>query len=103
MPGNMALNKALEQMSIEKPDAIVITGPDGGYIGYFSAEDYRDATRKLESHQMMSARLNRSKKAISSAAADADQGDSTTDLLDLLLGDREDEEDGPDNLGTISL
>jgi len=103
MPGNMPLNVALEQMSMEKPDAIVITGPDGNYMGYFSAEDYRDATRKLESHQMMSARLSRSKKAITSASEDVDKGDSTSDLLDMLLGDIEDEEDESGDLGSIAL
>jgi len=87
------LSMALETMSKEVPDAIVITNSEGQFRGYFSAEDYRDATRRLESHQLMSARLNRSKKAISQVAESSEEEDSESNLLDLLLGDFEEEEE----------
>lgn len=86
IPGPTPLSIALEVMSKQKPDAIVITDNDGEYVGYFSARDYREATRKLESHQLMSVRLNRSRKAITQQAEKSDATDSGEDLLDLLLG-----------------
>lgn len=86
IPGPTPLSIALEVMSKQKPDAIVITDNDGEYVGYFSARDYREATRKLESHQLMSVRLNRSRKAITQQAEKSDADDSGEDLLDLLLG-----------------
>ena len=65
MAGDTPLSSALEMMSKANPDAIIITDSDNQFIGYFSTKDYRDATRKLEAHQLMSARLRRSRKAIS--------------------------------------
>ena len=98
---DLVLSKALEIMSNNRPDAIVIQDSDGSFMGYFSAEDYRDATRRLEAHQLMSARLKRSKKAIN---AEKSKEAKTTDLLDLLLGANEfDEEDEPDPPGMITL
>ena len=85
------LSMALEVLSSNKPDAIVIIDSDGEYVGYFSAQDYREATRKLDTHQTMSSRLNRSRKAISKKADEEE--DSDDDLLDLLLGDFEEEEE----------
>tara|TARA_Y100000766_G_scaffold229797_1_gene203439 strand:- start:2322 stop:2879 length:558 start_codon:yes stop_codon:yes gene_type:complete len=86
------LSVALDVMSKERPDAMVIVDSDNSFIGYFSAEDYRDATRRLEAHQLMAARLSRSKKAINKQASKESR---PTELLDLLLGgnDFEDEED----------
>jgi CBS domain-containing protein len=95
------LSIALDVLSSKKPDAIVIVGPSGEYVGYFSAHDYREATRKLEIHQTMSSRLNRSHKAISKKAGE-DEDDSGDDLLDLLLGDFE-EEDVIKELPSINL
>jgi len=85
------LSIALEVLSNKKPDAIVIVDSNDEYVGYFSAKDYREATRKLDTHQTMSSRLNRSHKAISKM--DEEQEDSDDDLLDLLLGDFEEEEE----------
>tara|TARA_B110001452_G_scaffold10754_1_gene8956 strand:- start:1127 stop:1714 length:588 start_codon:yes stop_codon:yes gene_type:complete len=95
------LSKALELLSSKKPDAIVIVGPSFEFVGYFSAQDYREATRKLETHQIMSARLNRSRKAISKKAVEVEE-DTDDDLLDLLLGDFEEEEADKD-LPSIDL
>jgi CBS domain-containing protein len=83
------LSIALEVLSSNKPDAIVIVDSDDEYVGYFSAQDYREATRKLDIHHTMSSRLNRSHKAISKKADEEE--DSDDDLLDLLLGDFEEE------------
>lgn len=95
------LSVALNVMSKERPDAMVVVDSDQSFIGYFSAEDYRDATRRLEAHQLMSARLKRSKKAINKEASKETQ----TDLLDLLLGgndfDEEDESDDPPSMITL--
>ena len=86
------LSVALDVMSKERPDAMVIVDSDNSFIGYFSAEDYRDATRRLEAHQLMAARLSKSKKAINKQASKESR---PTELLDLLLGgnDLEDEEE----------
>ena len=102
-PENTPLSVALEKMSKEVPDAIVIINSEGQFTGYFSTEDYRNATRRLDSHQMMSARLNRSKKAISQVAESSDNEDDESSLLDLLLGDIEEEEDEEGESGSFSL
>ena len=100
---NTPLSIALEQMSKQVPDAIVITNSEGQFSGYFSAEDYRDATRRLESHQLMSVRLNRSKKAISDVAESSGSEVGESNLLDLLLGDFEEEEEENETSGSFSL
>ena len=82
------ISAALEILSNQKPDSIVIVDSQNQYIGYFSAGDYREATRKLEAHQLMSVRLKRSRKAITSTV---EEDEPVNDLLDLLLGDFEDE------------
>jgi len=93
MAGDTPLSSALEMMSKANPDAIIITDSDNQFIGYFSTKDYRDATRKLEAHQLMSARLRRSRKAISEKVSSSEKEESGVDLLDLLLGDIDDEDD----------
>ena len=98
------LKQALQEMSKQVPDAIVITDSEGLFMGYFSAEDYRDAARRLESHQMMSARLERSKNALSKAASDGDdEEEEENDLLDLLLGDFDEEEEEEIAANTMTL
>ena len=92
---NTHLAKALDIMLAKRPDALVIIDNNGEFKGYFSPSDYRDATRRLEAHQLMSARLSRSKKVIAKAAAAEDPPD---DLLGLLLGGNEDEEIDSDEL-----
>lgn len=82
-------------------DAVIVTDNDGEYLGYFSVKDYREATRKLESHQLLSARLSRSRKAISRKAETKEE--SGGDLLDLLLGDNIEEEDEQEVPSMISL
>lgn len=93
MTGDTPLSSALEMMSKVNPDAIIITDSDNQFIGYFSTKDYRDATRKLEAHQLMSARLRRSRKAISEKVSSSEKEESGVDLLDLLLGDIDEEDD----------
>jgi len=94
------LSVALDVMSKERPDAMVVVDSDQSFIGYFSAEDYRDATRRLEAHQLMAARLKRSKKAINEEASKETQ----TDLLDLLLGGNDfDDEESADPPSMITL
>ena len=70
-------------------------------MGYFSVKDYREATRKLEAHQLLSARLSRSRKAISKQSRE--KADSGGDLLDLLLGDNLEEEDDDEVPSMIGL
>ncbi len=89
--GDTPLSSGLEMMSKVNPDAIIITDSDNEFMGYFSARDYREATRKLEAHQLMSVRLKRSRKAITEKVAEKEE--SGGDLLDLLLGDFGDEEE----------
>ena len=73
------------------PDAVIVVDEGGEFLGYFSVRDYREATRKLEAHLLMAARLSRSRKAITDKKIEDD--DSGGDLLDLLLGSNEDEEE----------
>ncbi|MAH91138.1 MAG: hypothetical protein CMA11_05155 [Euryarchaeota archaeon] len=88
--GDTPLSKGLDTMSSTNPDAIIVVDSNNDFIGYFSARDYREATRKLEAHQLMSARLYRSRKAITEKVEKEESGG---DLLDLLLGESDDEED----------
>ncbi|MDP6869687.1 MAG: CBS domain-containing protein [Candidatus Poseidoniaceae archaeon] len=85
--GDLPLSKGLDLMLERRPDAIVVVDSQDEYMGYFSPSDYRDATRKLETHQLMSVRLKRSKKAIQEVAEE----EGTSDLLDLLLGGNEED------------
>ena len=91
IPGDTPLSSGLELMSQVHPDAIIITDPENEFMGYFSAKDYREATRKLEAHQLMSVRLKRSRKAITEKVAEKEE--SGGDLLDMLLGDVDDEDE----------
>ena len=89
--GNTPLSKGLDIMSTTSPDAVIVVDEGGEFQGYFSVRDYREATRKLEAHLLMAARLSRSRKAITDKKIEDD--DSGGDLLDLLLGSNEDEEE----------
>ena len=89
--GNTPLSKGLDIMSTTSPDAVIVVDEGGEFLGYFSVRDYREATRKLEAHLLMAARLSRSRKAITVKKIEDD--DSGGDLLDLLLGSNEDEEE----------
>ena len=96
------LSKGLNMLSNLSSDAVVVTDSEGEFMGYFSVKDYREATRKLEAHQLLSARLSRSRKAISRRSEEKE--DSGGDLLDLLLGDNlDDEEDEHEVPSMISL
>jgi len=107
MPIATPLSGALRMMAESQPDAVVIRGPNGEFAGYFSPDDYREASRRLESHQMLAMRMQRSKNALGDAReAEIEEDDPAAEqqaLLDIMLGDFEsDEEDGaPD--GGISL
>ena len=94
------LSKALDVMLAKRPDALIIVDANGDFKGYFSPSDYRDATRRLEAHQLMSVRLTRSKKVIAKAAAEEDPPD---ELLDLLLGGNDDDTDADELLSNITL
>lgn len=101
-PSDLPLTKAIDMIAKKKPDAIIIM--DGQqFIGYFSPDDYRDATRRIEAHQTMMSRLSKSKSALGAAAgsAPAEDEDDTVGLLDVLLGGNEDL-DG-EEAGDISL
>ena len=99
LQGETPLSVGLKEIVEKRPDAIVVVDNNGEYIGYFSPSDYRDATRRLEAHQLMSVRLSRSKKAIQEVA----QEDGTTDLLSLLLGGNEEDEEEVEVPSMISL
>ena len=96
--GSTPLSKALDKIGETRPDAIVITEDDGSFMGYFSPEDYRDATRRLETHLLMAARIKRSKNAITETVKE-----NKSDLLDLLLGSNEEEEEEIEVPSMISL
>lgn len=89
--GNTPLSKGLDIMSTTSPDAVIVVDEGGEFLGYFSVRDYREATRKLEAHLLMAARLSRSRKAITDKKIEDD--DSGGDLLDLLLGSNDEEEE----------
>ena len=89
--GNTPLSKGLDIMSTTSPDAVIVVDEGGEFLGYFSVRDYREATRKLEAHLLMAARLSRSRKAITDKKIEDD--DSGVDLIDLLLGSNEHEEE----------
>jgi hypothetical protein len=86
-------------MAEAQPDAVVIRDPNGAFAGFFSPDDYREATRRLESHQMIAMRMQKSKNALGEArnaeAADDDPAAEHQNLLDTLLGDFEEEEAEP--------
>ena len=73
------------------------------FVGYFSPDDYRDATRRIEAHQTMVKRLSKSKTALGAAASSTpeEDEDETAGLLGVLLGGIEDEEE--EEVGGISL
>ena len=99
--GNTPLSKGLNMLSNLSSDAVVVIDNEGDFMGYFSVKDYREATRKLKAHQLLSARLSRSRKAISKQSRE--KADSDGDLLDLLLGDSVEEEDDDEVPSMIRL
>ena len=92
---NTPLADALTLISKQGPDAIVImNGPN--FAGYFSPDDYRSASRRIEAHQSMASRLKQSKSALTEAASEVEETDpdqEKMDLINLLLGDNEEEEE----------
>ena len=101
-PANLPLSKAIDMIAKQGPDAIVImNGPQ--FVGYFSPDDYRDATRRLEAHRNMMSRLSKSKDALGEAKSTApeEKEDDKSDLLDVLLGGFEEEEE--EEYGGISF
>jgi CBS domain-containing protein len=101
-PSNLPLTKAIDMIAKQGPDAIIIMdGPQ--FVGYFSPDDYRDATRRIEAHQTMVKRLSKSKTALGAAASSApvEEEDETAGLLGVLLGGIEDEDE--EEFGGISL
>ena len=99
--GNTPLSKGLDIMSSNTPDAIIVIDGEGDFMGYFSVRDYREATRRLESHLLMAARLSRSRRAITEKKIEEEN--SGGDLLDLLLGSNDDEETETEVPSMISL
>ena len=100
--GDTTLSKGLNMLSKLSSDAVVVTDEKGDFMAYFSIKDYREATRKLEAHQLLSSRLARSKKAISNKVEQKEE--SGGDLLDLLLGENiEEDDDEPEVPSMISL
>ena len=101
--GNTPLSKALEIMSGTPTDAVIVVDEDNEFLGYFSVNDYRDATRRLEAHLLMASRLSRSRKAIAQVRIEKEE-EEEGDLLDLLLGnDIGDEEEIPEIPSMIML
>ena len=99
--GNTPLSKGLDIMSSNTPDAIIVIDGEGDFMGYFSVRDYREATRRLEAHLLMAARLSRSRRAITEKKIEEEN--SGGDLLDLLLGSNDDEETETEVPSMISL
>ena len=100
--GKTPLSKGLDIMSSTSPDAVIVIDESGNFLGYFSVRDYREATRRLEAHLLMAARLSRSRRAITEKKIEDE--DTGGDLLDLLLGSiDDDEEEAVDVPSMISL
>ena len=100
--GKTPLSKGLDIMSSTSPDAVIVIDESGNFLGYFSVRDYREATRRLEAHLLMAARLSRSRRAITEKKIEDE--DTGGDLLDLLLGSNDDyEEEAVDVPSMISL
>ena len=87
--GDTPLSKALSVMSETPTDVVIVVDENDEFMGYFSIRDYRDATRRLEAHLLMVSRLSKSRKAIKQVKSENEDTDG--DLLDLLLGNDEDE------------
>ena len=107
MPRSLALSEALDELGRLQPDAIVIRDEGGQFCGYFSPDDYREAVRRLETHKVMLAQLERSRSGIADAKEggdDSDDGGGDGDLLSTLLGGFEDDDDDDDfGEATMSL
>ena len=97
---NTPLSKGLNMLSKLSSDAVVVIDSDGEFCGYFSIKDYREATRKLEAHLIISSRLSKSRKAISSKSSQKEEH-TNSDLLDLLLGDNLDTDDDEDEVPSM--
>lgn len=93
------LSKTLDVLRKHQPDAVVIRNEDGGFAGYFSPDDYKEAVRKIEAHQVLVQQLQRSKAGLEAGrAAEQDAGEEPqNDLLSIMLGDGMDDDDGPDD------
>ena len=78
-------------MSDTPTDAVIVVDENNEFLGYFSVNDYRDVTRRLEAHLLMASRLSRSRKAIAQVREEKEE-EAEGDPLDLLLGNDNDEE-----------
>ena len=100
--GKTPLSKGLDIMSSTSPDAVIVIDESGDFLGYFSVRDYREATRRLEAHLLLAARLSRSRRAITDKKIEEEV--TGGDLLDLLLGSNdEDKEEEIEVPSMISL
>ena len=99
------LNEALERMRVERPAAVLVLTDEGQFAGYFSPEDYREAVRKLDAHKQLISRMERSKEGLQAAKEGIEEEDDEDDvagsLLDIMLGDFEDDEEEEHN--SVSL
>ena len=91
------LNEALERMRVERPAAVLVLTDEGQFAGYFSPEDYREAVRKLDAHKQLISRMERSKEGLQAAKEgieeEEDEDDVAGSLLDIMLGDFEDDDE----------
>jgi len=87
LPVFLPLEEAIQVMREQKPDAVLIVDGDAKIVGYFSPEDYADATAALEERKSHLAKIEKTSKAI------ADRDD---DIANTLLSDQFEEEDWSD-------
>jgi len=87
LPVFLPLEEAIQVMREQKPDAVLIVDGDAKIVGYFSPEDYADATAALEERKSHLAKIEKTSKAI--AVRD-------DDIANTLLSDQFEEEDWSD-------
>lgn len=95
LPRGTPLSETLAALRQHHPDAVVIREPDGGFAGYFSPDDYKEAVRKIEAHRTLIAQLEKTQAALKAGKkpSDAKEESEDDDLLSIMLGDSDDEDE----------
>ena len=113
LPNSTPISKAIAALRAHGADAVVIINENGAFSGFFSPSDYRESVRKLATHRKI---IDSLKKSRSGQAQQSEDGDPTTseavaasqtdELLDVMLGLFESDDDEAENgsdLGTMNL
>jgi len=81
---NESLENTIRLMQQSHPDGVVIVGPQGQLKGYFSPDDYREASIRIEQAQQMMDRLGATRSALEGMTQPG--SGSNDDILAQLLG-----------------